>query len=176
VGQGLIEYVIWGKKVCWKRQNTIILLYRHMGEGSKITQTTSYDVWMFPYQKSEVGAQLKNCKSASANCTTKIFNWYNASANCARKKKLEKRKLRNKKIKSIKRKWVTLLNEKFQEFAVLRIIVRCYGGSEGRFPCRCLCPVPTALGDSKFVDLLRTVSTCNSKINDACVSKIEYKI
>jgi len=32
------------------------------------------------------------------------------------------------------------------------------------------------LGDSKFVDLLRTVSTCNRKINDACVSKIEYKI
>jgi len=34
--------------------------------------------------------------------------------------------------------------------------------------------LPTTLGDSKVVDLLRTVSTCNRKINDACVSKIDY--
>jgi len=36
--------------------------------------------------------------------------------------------------------------------------------------------MPTTSGDSKFIDLLRTVSTCNRKINDACVSKIDYKI
>jgi len=32
--------------------------------------------------------------------------------------------------------------------------------------------VPITLGDSKFVDLLRTVRTCNRKANDACVNKI----
>jgi len=45
---------------------------------------------------------------------------------------------------------------------------------KGAFPSHML--VPTTFSDSKFNDLLRTVSTCNRKINDACVNKIDYKI
>jgi len=35
--------------------------------------------------------------------------------------------------------------------------------------------VPTNLGDSKFVDLLRKVRPCYRKINDAFVSKLTIK-
>jgi len=38
----LAENVIWGKGLSDKSE------YRHMGEGFKIAQKPSYDIWTFP--------------------------------------------------------------------------------------------------------------------------------
>jgi len=38
----LVENVIWGERVGWKRQ-----IYRHMGRGLKRLKKPSYDIWRF---------------------------------------------------------------------------------------------------------------------------------
>jgi len=55
---------------------------------------------------------------------------------------------------------VTFFNEKLQEFAVLRFGVVVTVG-QGAVPLTVACA--HYLGDSKFVDLLRTVRTCNHR-------------